>query len=288
MTVRTPAIRRSLRVKPWKRIIRTALKQLLCIVLCLMVLTPFYLVIVNSFKTKNEAARMNAALPTEWHFENYAEVVNKGKLVQGFFNGVLYAGGSSLIGVILSAMAAFVLCRKRTKLNNFMFYFILCGLFFPVNYVTLIQVLNFFGINNSRTGLVLVYTATMIPFCVFVIRNFVLTVPVELDEAAVLDGVRPTGLFFRIAAPLLMPALVTCFLLQFMGVWSDFLTPLYIISSSKLWPMNLAVYNFFGKYQSYWNLVFADIILTILPVVALYLIGQRQIISGMTSGAVKE
>jgi len=169
-----------------------------------------------------------------------------------------------------------------------MFYFILCGLFFPVNYVTLIQVLNGFGINNSRLGLVLVYTATMIPFCVFVLRNFVLTVPVELDEAAVLDGVGPVGLFFRIAAPMLSPALVTCFLLQFMGVWSDFLTPLYIISSSKLWPMNLAVYNFFGKYQSYWNLVFADIMLTILPVIILYLIGQRQIISGMTSGAVKE
>ena len=288
MTARTYSANRSLRSRPWKRYVRTALKQLLCIVLCLIVLIPFYLVIVNSFKTKGEAARMNALLPTEWHFENYAEVVKKGKLVQGFFNSLLYAGGSSLVGVILSAMAAFVLCRKRTRLNSFMFYFILCGLFFPVNYVTLIQVLNFFGINNSRIGLVLVYTATMIPFCVFVIRNFVLTVPVELDEAAVLDGVGPLGLFFRIAAPMLSPALVTCFLLQFMGVWSDFLTPLYIISSSKLWPMNLAVYNFFGKYQSYWNLVFADIMLTILPVIVLYLIGQRQIISGMTSGAVKE
>ena len=253
-----------------------------------MVLIPFYLVIVNSFKTKGEAARMNAFLPTEWHFENYAEVVKKGKLVQGFLNSLIYAGASSLIGVLLSAMAAFVLSRKRTRINSAMFYFILCGLFFPVNYVTLIQVLNFFSINNSRVGLVLVYTATMIPFCVFVIRNFVSTVPVELDEAAVLDGVGPLGLFFKIAAPMLSPAMITCFLLQFMGIWSDFLTPLYIISSSKLWPMNLAVYNFFGKFSSYWNLVFADILLTILPVIILYLIGQRQIISGLTSGAVKE
>lgn len=119
-------------------------------------------------------------------------------------------------------------------------------------------------------------------------RNFVGTVPVELDEAALIDGVGPVRLFFRIVSPMLTPVIITCLLLQFVGIWSDFLTPLYVISSSKLWPMNLAVYNFFGRYGSYWNLVFADIILTIFPMIVLYLIGQRYIISGMTSGALKE
>ncbi|MGI6672560.1 MAG: carbohydrate ABC transporter permease [Christensenellales bacterium] len=231
---------------------------------------------------------MNIHFPTTWHFENFSEVIQKGKLITGFFNSLLYAGLSTTIGVFLSAMAAFVLCRNQTRTNRTFFYFVLCGLFFPINYVTLIQVLNFLQLNNSRAGLILVYVAGMIPFCVFVLRNFVLTVPIELDEAAVLDGVGPLGLFFHIAVPLLRPALITCFLLQFIGLWSDFLTPLYIISSSALWPMNLAVYNFFGRYQSYWNLVFADILLTILPVIILYLLGQRYIISGMTTGAVKE
>jgi len=256
--------------------------------LCLMVILPFYVVVINAFKAKGEAARMNVSLPTVWHFENFSEVISKGKLGKGFLNSLLYAGAGAFAGVLLSAMAAFVICRKRTRANDTFFYFVLCGLFFPINYVTLIQVLNFFGINNTKLGLILVYTSSMIPFCVFVLRNFVLTVPVELDEAAVLDGVGPLGLFYHIAVPLLKPALITCFLLQFIGIWSDFLTPLYIISSSALWPMNLAVYNFFGKYQSYWNLVFADILLTVLPVILLYLIGQRYIISGMTSGAIKE
>lgn len=253
-----------------------------------MVITPFYVVFINAFKSKGEAARMNINFPTAWHFENFAEVIQKGKLISGFFNSLLYAGISTSIGVLLSAMAAFVLCRNQTRTNRTIFYFVLCGLFFPINYVTLIQVLNFLQLNNSRVGLILVYVAGMIPFCVFVLRNFVLTVPIELDEAAVLDGVGPLGLFFHIAVPLLKPALITCFLLQFIGLWSDFLTPLYIISSSALWPMNLAVYNFFGRFQSYWNLVFADILLTILPVIVLYLLGQRYIISGMTTGAVKE
>jgi raffinose/stachyose/melibiose transport system permease protein len=263
-------------------------KQALCILLCVIVLVPFYVVVINAFKTKGEAARMNISLPKVWVFSNFAEVIDKGKLLQGFLNSLLYAGLSSALGVTLSAMAAFIICRKRTRLNSRLFYGILCGLFFPVNYVTLIQVLNFFRVNDTRLGVVLVYTSAMIPFCVFVVRNFVLTVPVEMDEAAVIDGAGPVRLFFQIAVPLLRPVLITCFLLQFMGIWSDFLTPLYIVSSSKLWPMNLAVYNFFGKYGSYWNLVFADILLTALPVVLLYLAGQRYIVGGMTAGAVKE
>jgi raffinose/stachyose/melibiose transport system permease protein len=263
-------------------------KQALCILLCVIVLVPFYVVVINAFKTKGEAARMNISLPKVWVFSNFAEVIDKGKLLQGFLNSLLYAGLSSALGVTLSAMAAFIICRKRTRLNSLLFYGILCGLFFPVNYVTLIQVLNFFRVNDTRLGVVLVYTSAMIPFCVFVVRNFVLTVPVEMDEAAVIDGAGPVRLFFQIAVPLLRPVLITCFLLQFMGIWSDFLTPLYIVSSSKLWPMNLAVYNFFGKYGSYWNLVFADILLTALPVVLLYLAGQRYIVGGMTAGAVKE
>ncbi len=101
------------------------------------------------------------------------------------------------------------------------------------------------------------------------------SVPVELDEAAVIDGAGPIRLFFSIIMPLLKPIMVTAFILQFMGVWNDFMTPLYLSSSSKMWPMNLAVYNFFGKMASYWNYVFADIILTILPVVIVYLVGQK-------------
>ena len=273
---------------PRRKWAEAALKQALCVLMCLIVLVPFYVVVINAFKTKGEAARMNINLPTVWVFTNFGEVISKGKLLQGFMNSLIYAGVSSGLGVILSAMASFVICRKRTRLNSFLFYGILCGLFFPVNYVTLIQVMNFFHLNGSRLGVVLVYTSAMIPFCVFIVRNFVLTVPVEMDEAAVIDGAGPIRLFFQIAVPLLKPVLITCFLLQFMGVWSDFLTPLYIVSSTSLWPMNLAVYSFFGKFSSYWNLVFADILLTALPVVLLYLLGQRHIVGGMTAGAVKE
>ncbi len=271
-----------------KRKIQNMLKHVLCIVLSLMVVIPFYMVLINSFKTKGEAARMSLSLPKVWHFENYLYVVEQGRLVQGFINSLSYALISTSIGVITCAMASFVLCRRRSKLNTFLYYFFICGLFFPVNYVTLVKVLKIFNLTNCRTGIIITFTSAMIPFCIFTIRNFILSVPIELDEAAVLDGAGPLSLFFRIIIPLLKPTLVTCFILQFMGVWNDFLTPLYLSSKSKLFPMTMSVYQFFGKNQNYWNYIFADIILTTIPVIILYMVGQKYIVGGLTSGAVKE
>ncbi len=263
-------------------------KHIVCILLSLTVILPFYMVLVNSFKTKGEAARMSLSLPKEWLFSNYTEVIEKGNLIQGFGNSLLYALVSTALGVVLCAMAAFVMCRNRTKLNVFLYYFVLCGLFFPVNYVTLVRVLNTLHMNDTRVGIIMVFTSAMIPFCVFTIRNFVVSIPVELDEAAVIDGAGPLSLFFKIIMPLLKPTMVTCFILQFMGVWSDFLTPLYLSSKSKMFPMTMAVYQFFGKNKSYWNYIFADIVLTCIPVILVYMVGQKYIVGGMTSGAVKE
>lgn len=271
-----------------KKKMQSILKHLLLIFLCLCILLPFYMVIINSFKTKGESARMSLSLPTQWMFSNYMEVIKQGKLVQGFINSLTYAALSSFVAVIGSAMGAFVICRNRTRLNNFLYYFILCGLFFPVNYVTLVKVLGTFSLTNTKIGIIIAFTSSIIPFCVFTIRNFVISIPVELDEAAVIDGAGPISLFFRIIVPLLRPTLVTCFILQFMGIWSDFLTPLYLSNSSKLFPMTMAVYQFFGKNKNNWNFIFADIVLTCLLPIIVYLIGQKYIVGGMTSGAVKE
>ena len=267
--------------------IQTVLKQLLCLFLSLLVLAPMYLVLINSFKTKAESARMNLKLPTQWVFSNYADVIKKAKLLTGLGNSLIYAFVSTTAGVLLCAMAAYVLSRKRTRLNNFIYYFFISGLFFPVNYITLVRVFQWMHLTNTRLGIILVFTSAMVPFCIFTIYSFVETIPKELDEAATIDGARPTGLFFRVILPLLKPTLMTCFILQFMGVWNDFLTPLYLSSKSKLHPMTMSVYQFFGKEGSNWNYVFADIVLTIIPVVTVYAVGQRYIIGGVTAGAVK-
>ncbi len=184
-------------------------------------------------------------------------------------------------------MAAFVLARNRTPLNRLLYFFLIMGIALPINFFTLTKMMQVTHLINTRQGIIILYAATQIPFAVFLIYGFIGSIPRELDEAAIIDGCGPIQLFVQIILPLLTPVLVTTGILSFLGVWNDFLLPLYYLNSSANWPMTLAVYNFFGQYQQSWNLVSADILLTILPVILIYLAGQRFILSGLTSGAVK-
>ena len=253
----------------------------------LVMFIPVYLIAVNSLKSRAEAASMSVALPTELHWENFSTVIEQGKLLTGFLNSVLYSTASTVIGTFVAAMAAFVLSRRRTRMNRFLYFFLIMGIALPINFFTLTTVLQFTGMINTKQGMIAIYTALQIPFAIFLIYGFVESIPRELDEAAVIDGCSPLQLFFTVIMPLLTPVLVTVGILNFLGVWSDFIFPLYYLSSSAHWPMTLAVYNFFGQFQQSWNLVSADILLTIVPVIVVFLLGQRFILSGLTGGAVK-
>lgn len=248
---------------------------------------PVYLIVVNALKTKAQSAAMGVELPASLEWENFATVIDKGKLVTSFLNSMLYATASTLLGTVVAAMAAFVLSRARTPLRRFLYFFIILGIALPINFVTLTAIMQATHLINTKFGIIILYAATQIPFAVFLIYGFIATIPRELDEAAIIDGCNPLQLFFMIILPLLKPVLVTAAILNFLGVWGDFLFPLYYLNSSAHWPMTLAVYNFFGQYQQSWNLVSADILLTIIPVLLVYLLGQRFILSGLTSGSVK-
>jgi raffinose/stachyose/melibiose transport system permease protein len=180
-----------------------------------------------------------------------------------------------------------VLSRNRSPLHRFLYFFITLGLAMPINYVTLTKVMQVTQLINTPLGILLVYAATKISFGVFLMYAFIESIPREIDEAAIIDGCGPFTLFSKIIFPLLTPAWVATAILSFLDFWSEFILPLYFLQSSAKWPMTLAVYNFFGMFESNWNLVSADIVLTILPVVVVYLMGQRYLVSGMTAGAVK-
>ena len=263
------------------------LKQAICLILCLIILAPIWMVVVNSFQDKAGAARMGLGLPRVWHPENYIFVYRQARLGTGLLNSTIYATSATVAGVLAASMAASILGRRKSRVSRLLYYFILTGLFLPMTFVTLLRLLQGMGIYDTRVGIVLAFTGGMIPFCVFIIRNFISTIPVSMDEAAVIDGAGPITLFLRITLPLLKPILITAGVLQFMGVWNDFMTPLYLAGSSRLWPVNLSIYNFFGKESSNWHYVCADIVITSLPVVLVYFAAQRYIIGGMTAGAVK-
>ena len=255
--------------------------------LTLVLITPLVLILLNSFKTSQAASDMNLSLPTSIEWSNYTTVIEKGKLGITFLNSLLYSCGSVLLCTVLSAMASYVLSRNRRRLHRFLYLFLVLGIAMPINFVTLMKVMQFTHLMNTRLGIVLLYTATQIPFNIFLIHSFVSKIPQEIDEAAILDGASPMQLFSLVILPLLKPVLVTVMVLTFLNTWNEFVMPLYFLGSSTKWPMTLAVYNFFGMYFKDWNLVCADIVLTCAPVVAVYLLGQKYIVAGMTAGAVK-
>lgn len=261
--------------------------HLLAIFASLIMFVPVYLIAVNSLKSKGEAAAMGMGFPSNLNWANFLTVIDQGKLITSFFNSMLYATGSTVVATFVAALAAFVLSRNRTKMNRFLYFFLIMGIALPLNFFTLTTMMQLSHLINTKQGMIVLYAAMQTPFSVFLIYGFIETIPRELDEAAIIDGCGPVQLFFRVILPLLTPVLVTSGLLSFLGVWNDFLLPLYYLNSSSNWPMTLAVYNFFGQYQQSWNLVSADIVLTILPVLVIYLAGQRFILGGLTGGAVK-
>jgi raffinose/stachyose/melibiose transport system permease protein len=253
----------------------------------ILALAPLYIIIVNALKTPYDASSMGVGLPVNPQFGNFGTVIDQGKLVSAFTNSVIYSVGGTVLAVVTSAMAAYVLARHRRRSHQVIYLLLIAGIAIPTNFVTLTKVMQMTGLIDTQLGIILLYAATQIPFSVFLMYAFINTLPQELDEAAFIDGCGPVRTFVSIILPLLTPVLATCAILDMLNLWNEFLMPLYFLNSTANWPMTLAVYNFFGQFQSSWNLVSADVLLTILPMIAIYLIAQRWILSGVSAGSVK-
>jgi len=264
------------------------LKTILAWILSLIIIAPVLVVIFSSLKSTQEAAHMNLSLPSAIKWENFAEAIKRGGLVKSFFNSLLISSFSAAISLYSSAMAAFVMARRQSKLNKTIFNFIFLGLIAPLNYVATIKFFQILGLYNSYIGIILLNASLGIPFAVFVYYGFMSSIPKELDEAAIIDGCSSLTLFFKVIFPLLKPVTMTVLVLNFMGAWNDFISPLYLLSSSKKWPMVMSIYNFFGSHFNEWNMICAVIVLSVIPIMVLYIAGQNYIVSGMTSGAVKQ
>lgn len=263
------------------------LANLAAVLISLVVLIPLVVLALNSFKTVGESNTMSLSLPKVWQVQNYAVVIEQGKLISSFFNSLLYSTCSVVLIVAVVAAAAYVISRNHRGVNKFLYYFIISGLAIPVNNVALMKVMQVLHLVNTRPGIILLYAAINIPLSLFLAYGFIETIPHDIDEAAIIDGCSPRRLFLSVILPLLTPVMATLFVLNFMAVWNDFTMPLYFLNKSTEWPMTLAVYNFFGAFENSWNLVSADIVLTVIPVLLVFIFGQKYIVGGVSSGSVK-
>ena len=186
-----------------KKVYMGILLNVITVIISLIFLIPLLVVFLNSFKNKAESNTMTLHLPNEWVFENFQVVIERGKLIQSFFNSFFYAVAGSLLIVLLISAAGFVLARNRSRINRFLYYFLILGIAMPINNVTLMKVMKLTHLINTRMGMILIYAAINIPISLFIIYGFVGNIPVEIDEAAIIDGCDAKNLLVRIGFPLL-------------------------------------------------------------------------------------
>lgn len=269
-----------------RRALRTV-TYLVAAAILLVYLVPMALVLLNSLKSANEASTLDFSLPKRWLFSNYVQVISDPGTAQAFLNGVIVTVGVTVVTILICSMAAFVIARRVTRTTRATYSYLLIGLIAPFSFIPAIKLLQFIGLYGTFPGLILVDAAIQIPFITLILVGFIKQIPRELDEAAILDGCGPLQLFFRIVFPLLRPITTTAAILLVTFAWNEFRNVLFLMPDSSTWTMPLTVYSYQGAHTFNYALVCANLVVTILPVLLVYLFSQRNIMSGAVAGAVK-
>jgi raffinose/stachyose/melibiose transport system permease protein len=260
------------------------------LVFAVVFIVPFAFILVTAMKTRQEAAFLDFSWPTQIAFLDNLRAALEARdyiLIIAFINSTILTVSSVAIMVIIAAMVGFVLQRRPSRWTGFVNFLVLSGLIIPPAVVPTIWVLQGLGLFRTMPGLILVEVAYGLSFSILLFRAFIATVPRELDEAAIIDGAGPLRLFFRVIFPLLRPVAVTVIVVQSVVVFNDFTHPLYFLPGEQNATVQLTLYNFQDQYERQFNLLFMNILLITIPPLVMYLFFNRQIVAGMTAGAIK-
>ena len=251
-----------------------------------IVLAPLALIVMNSMRPSRQIFRQPIALPESINLDSYVTAWGEASFSQYFLNSLLIVTASVVLATAVSALAAYVLGRYSFRGSSLLAVFFLSGLLLPFRLaiMPLFLLLQDLGLVDSRLGLVLVYAATGVPFSVFILSAYFRQLPVELSEAARIDGAGEFTIFGRVMLPLVRPALATVAVFQFVPLWNDFFFPLVLLRSSEKWTLPVGMTRFFGEFQTDWSTLFAGITITTLPLIIVFLLATRQIIAGLTAG----
>jgi len=248
-------------------------------------------VMMSSLKTNKELFSNVWALPTKLHFENYAKALFAVDMDYYFLNSLVVVLTSVLVILILSAPAAYVLSRKKFKGSTwFMLAFIAgIGIPIPLLFIPLFVILTAFHINNTLIGLGILFIALSLPFTVFMLSGFFTSLPVELEEAAIIDGASDFQVFFRVMLPLGMPGLITAAIFNFIGLWNEYQLALVFLNDPNKSTLSLGLYSLSNgmEYTGDWVGLMAGVVIVMIPTIILYIALSERMISGITMGAVK-
>ncbi|SFB13407.1 MULTISPECIES: carbohydrate ABC transporter permease [unclassified Bacillus (in: firmicutes)] len=262
--------------------------EILGIVLALLWLSPFYLMIVNSFKTKKEMFTDVLSLPAVFTLDNYKEAFIELDFIKTFFNSLLITVISVAIIIVFSSMAAYALSRTKSKISTVLFFLFVAAMLIPFQSV-MIPLVTIFGKMEllNRFGIIFMYLGFGSSLSIFLYHGTLSGIPKSLDEAATIDGCNKFQVFWYVIFPVLKPITVTVAILNTIWIWNDYLLPSLVINQEGMQTIPLRMFFFFGEYTKQWHLALAGLTIAIIPVIIGYFIAQREIIKGISEGAVK-
>ena len=268
--------------------VSSILLNLLCIVLCAVIAAPLLWIILNSFKTNQEMFMDSLALPEVWQFGNYAKAWSMG-LYRYFGNSVLVSA-IALVGIlVLASFLAYGLTRFRAKGSNIIFIIVLGGMALSeqIALVPLYNILQALHLYDTYAAVILPYIAFRIPFTVFLMRAYFITIPEELEEAAVVDGYNSLQIFTKIIVPISKPIFASCAIVNLNFVWNEFLFVNVFLSDKAIQTIPIGLMTFKGDLKVDYTTTLAGLIIASMPLIILFLLMSKQFVRGLTSGAVK-
>jgi raffinose/stachyose/melibiose transport system permease protein len=266
-----------------------AIRWTVLLAVAIAIIVPIGFAFMSGFRTTGAIRNDPAGFPDPWSFDNYVNILTGGTYWQQLFNSILIAALTVAIVVTVSALAAYVFARFEFPGREALFTLFAIGLLFPaaVAILPLYILLRTVGLLNNPLGVALPLAAFGIPLTIIILRPFFRSIPAELEDAAAIDGCGRLGFFWRVLLPLSRPALATVAILALVGSWNAFLLPLLVLGGPEQWPLPLGVFNFSSQYSQDVAPILAYTSLSMIPALVFYVFAERQLIGGLTSGAVK-
>lgn len=273
-----------------KKSIKRLIADIVGLAVCFFIfIVPFIFMFVNSLKDRKGANKLSLSLPEVPQWENFAEVFQSGnyQIFTAFKNSFILTAGAVICLVLCCSMAGYVMQRRKDRTTKVVNVLIMAGLMIPAAILPTIWVMQTVHLYKTMIGMILIETALQIPFTTMLYRGFVGTIPIELEEAAYIDGCTPGYTFRNIIFPLLKPVTSTVVILDAVTIFNDFTNPLYFFPGKENITVQVTLYNFMGQFSSSYHLLFADVLIITIPMLVIFLIFNKKIVDGMVAGSVK-
>jgi raffinose/stachyose/melibiose transport system permease protein len=276
------AVRKKFRSGSYGLVVATA-------VLAALFLSPVFFAVISAFKSNGEILKNPMAMPGSFYLKNFHDLFSQSDFVTAIYHSVILTVVSEILIVCIVPMAAFAIERRKTKVTKLIYTYFLAGMMIPFHLYMfpLFKEMKVFGIFGTLAGPIVCYIAGSVAFGSLLYCSFLKGVPLEIEEAAEIDGCNPFQTFWKVTFPLLGPCTASMVVLNGLGIWNDFLMPYLALPSDRAKTITVEVYSFVGQYTARWDIVFAGTVCSIVPALVIFVLLQKYFVKGITAGAAK-